>query len=135
MSHFTVVRTTLRDEAMLCQALADLGFPVVEAREEAQPLFGYQGDQRDETAEVILRREFVNPGSNDIGFKRNADGNFDAIISEFDSTRLNATWLGQLSQRYALAMVKATMAKQGYLVDAEQLQANGSLRVVARKFG
>ena len=136
MSHFSVVRTQLRDETALIQALADRGFPVVERHEEAQPLYGFQGDVREQTAEIIVRRAFVGAASNDIGFKRNADGHFDAFISEFDREHrgYNRTWLDALAQRYAYHHVVATVAKQGYNVAANEVHADGTLKLVLRRY-
>jgi hypothetical protein len=39
--------------------------------------------------------------SNDLGFKRRADGVFDAIISDYDRCRFSSDWLGRLTQRSA----------------------------------
>ena len=44
MSHFTVIKTQLRDQIALVKALADVGYARVELHEAAQPLVGYQGD-------------------------------------------------------------------------------------------
>ncbi|NJN88158.1 MAG: hypothetical protein HC881_20020, partial [Leptolyngbyaceae cyanobacterium SL_7_1] len=57
MSHFTAIRTQLKDPIALQKALADLGFSQIEVHETAQPLYGYQGDRRSDTAEIIVRRQ------------------------------------------------------------------------------
>ena len=67
MSHFTRIKTRITEAKALVMALADVGFKTVEDHEAAQPLYGYQGDQRAQTAEVIIRRKFIGRASNDIG--------------------------------------------------------------------
>src|SRR5581483_12511644 len=39
-------------------------------------LYGYLGDARPETAEIVLRRFHIGRGSNDVGFKLGADGTY-----------------------------------------------------------
>jgi hypothetical protein len=84
----------------LVKALADMGFNNVEVHGTPQHLYGYQGDVRPETAEVIIRRQNIGVGSNDIGFKRQEDGRFQAIISEYDRANYSPEWLNRLTQRY-----------------------------------
>src|SRR5262245_16439249 len=101
MSHFTHLQTRIVEVDALRKALADVGFEEVEVHDEAQHLYGFQGDQRADTAEVIIRRRHVGYASNDIGFKRQPDGTFTAIISGYDRSKYSAAWLEKLTQRYA----------------------------------
>ena len=71
-----------KDRRLLLAALADLGYDDVEEGENL-PLFGYRGDQRAETAEIVVRRRHVGPLSNDIGFKSTMQG-FIPLVSEYD---------------------------------------------------
>ncbi|MEK6718292.1 MAG: DUF1257 domain-containing protein, partial [candidate division NC10 bacterium] len=86
MSHFVECRTQIRDLSALCQALQELGWAdsEIEVHAAPVPLYGYQGDERPERGEVVIRREFVGEASNDIGFARQPDGTYLAIISEYD---------------------------------------------------
>lgn len=68
MSHFTAIKTQIKDRDALVKALADVGLKNIEVYETAQSLYGYQGDVRAETAEVIIRRKYVGSSSNDIAF-------------------------------------------------------------------
>jgi hypothetical protein len=63
MSHFTRLQTRLVDAGALVKALADMGFAHVEVHDQPQHLFGYRGDRRPETAEVIVRRKYIGPTS------------------------------------------------------------------------
>lgn len=71
-----------KDRRLLLAALADLGYTIVEEG-EALPLFGYQGDRRPETADIVIRRKFVGAASNDLGLARTDQG-YVPIISEYD---------------------------------------------------
>lgn len=76
-----------KDRRLLIAALADLGYSVIEEG-EALPLYGYQGDRRPETAEIVVRRRHLGPASNDLGFARTEHG-YVPIISEYDQRVLH----------------------------------------------
>ena len=135
MSHFTVVKTRITDEDALVAGLADLGFGAVERHAIAQPLVGFQGDQRAEIGHVIVRREHVGHLSNDIGFRRQADGTYQAIISEYDrSHAYSQGWVDRLTQRYAYHVVCARMQAQGYQVVQEATRADGQLQLTLQRW-
>ena len=115
------------------KALAEMGFTQVEVHQTAQHLYGYQGDVRPQTAEVIIRRTFVGPASNDIGFKRQADGTFDAIISGYDLARHSQQWLNRLTQRYAYHVARAKLEEQGFALVTEETQQDGRIHLVLRR--
>ena len=83
----TFTDMVFKDRRLLLTALADLGYTEVEEG-EALPLFGYQGDQRTETAEIVVRRRYVGSASNDLGFARTPQG-FVPVISEYDQRVLH----------------------------------------------
>jgi phage-related tail fiber protein len=134
MSHFTAIKTQIKQIPPLLQALADLGFSEVEVHDAAQHLFGFRGDVRSQTAEVIIRRQYVGVASNDIGFQRQADGTFTAIISDYDQQTYSAQWLNQLTQRYGYHLLKATAPQQGFTVETEQVLEDGTIRLVVGRW-
>ncbi len=88
MSKYVVFQDyVLKDRRLLLAALADLGYTEVEEG-EALPLYGYQGDRRPETAELVVRRRYLGSASNDLGFARTPEG-FVPIISEYDQRVLH----------------------------------------------
>ncbi len=133
MSHFTTLRTQIADVKALRAALADLGFAEVDVYETAQPLYGYQGDVRPQTAEVIIRRKHLGWLSNDLGFKRNAAGTFDAVISEYDRTKYSPAWLDRLTQRYAYHVARAKLEEQGFVLASEETAKDGRIHLVLRR--
>jgi len=133
MSHFTVLKTQIKDLGALVKALADMGFKNVEVHETPQHLYGYQGDVRPQTAEVIIRRKFISPLSNDIGFKRREDGTFDAIISDYDRAKYSQEWLNRLTQRYAYHVARAKLEEQGFELASEEVQEDGRIHLLLRR--
>ena len=89
MSKYLVFNDVCVDEPTLLAVLEELGFaPATIERGANLPLFGYQGDQRPERADLVIRRRHLLPGSNDVGFARRPDGRLVPIVSEFDERRL-----------------------------------------------
>jgi hypothetical protein len=134
MSHFTCIQTQIKNQDTLIKALADVGFKNIEVHETAQHLYGYQGDVRKQTAEVIIRRHYVGIHSNDIGFKRQEDGRFEAIISEYDRHQYSPEWLNGLTQRYGYHTLMATAPTQGFTVEEEETLEDGTIRVVVARW-
>jgi hypothetical protein len=135
MSHYSEVQIELRDEGCLLAALKRSGFAgKVEVHQEAQPLFGYQGDIRAQKAHLIIRRQHVGPAANDLGFERQADGSYRVWISEYDQTynQYNEAWLGKLKQAYGVEKTRAEARKRGYRVSEQQLN-DGRVRLVLRR--
>jgi hypothetical protein len=132
MSKYLQVATEIQGQEHLLEALEKRGFhPIV--HELAQPLEGYEGAKRSETAEIVIPRRQVGSASNDIGFKRQANGTFRPIISEYDSHRYNDRWLAELQADVGVA--RATrLARRQYGCASPQIHdiqtADGPKRVV-----
>lgn len=135
MSHFTSIKTQIKNQEALVKALADMGFKDVELHETAQQLYGFEGRLRPETAEVIIRRQYLGSASNDIGFKRQDDGQFEAMISSYDRAyKYSQQWLNQLTQRYAYHALMATAPAQGFTLEEEETLEDGTIRLVVAKW-
>jgi hypothetical protein len=135
MSHFSEVAIELADEGCLVAALTRLGFQgKVEVHQEAQALYGYQGDVRAQKAHLIIRRQHVGPAANDLGFERQADGKFRVWVSEFDQRKngYNDAWMGCLKQAYGVEKARSEAKKRGYRV-SEQKMDDGRVRLVLRR--
>ncbi len=88
-----------KSRELLLGALADLGYTQVEEGEWL-PLYGYQGDQRPETAELVVRRVHIGSASNDLGFRRTPAG-YVPVISEYDRATLwGGDFMRELNNRY-----------------------------------
>ena len=103
--YLTFSDVVFKDRRLLFAALADLGYADVEEGEK-QPLFGYQGDRRPETAEIVIRRKFVGAASNDLGFAR-TDHGYVPIVSEYDLRVLHGGhFLAKLRTAYSEHVVE-----------------------------
>jgi len=101
MSAYIKLMTPMTDEQCLVAALTDVGFDrtKLEIHETQVNLEGYRGDQRDQTAHVVIRKQYVGVASNDIGFLRTATG-YQAIVSAYDRGHYGTNWLSQVNVRY-----------------------------------
>lgn len=131
MSRYCVVKTQFKDQEALIDALMETGAwkrEQIEVHSEAQNLFGYKGDQRSEVAHIIIRKKNVGSMSNDLGFVLDDDGNYRAIISEYDSSKYGKAWVGQLTGNYAYHKTNKDMCKLGRKVSRERCP-NGRQRI------
>lgn len=114
MSKYEELRTILSDECYLLEALKDLGFNP-ETSPNGLSLYGYLGDERPEKANIVIRRRQLKSASNDIGFARDANGVYRALISEYDrGIGFNDTWLGRIAQTYKERQTMAVAKANGY---------------------
>lgn len=98
--YLTFPETLFTDRESLLAALADCGYTQL-AEGTKLPLYGYHGDQRSETAEIVIRRQHIGPSSNDVGFTLTKDG-YIPVISEFDrATMKQGKFLASLRTSYA----------------------------------
>lgn len=134
MSHFTSIKTQIKDVNALKKALADVGFNDVEVHDTAERLYGFEGSLRRETAEVIIRRKYLGSASNDIGFKQQDDGHFEAVISSYDRYKYSQPWLNQVTQRYGYHFLMATAPSEGFSVEEEETLEDGTIRVVVARW-
>ena len=143
MSHFTTITTEFKDRECLIQALYEIKNPKTQAPfrnvhsyDSAIHLKGYRGDTRldsvhasqTQTAEIVIKKENISRASNDIGFKRNAQGIYEAIISEFDrAIGFNTQWLNQLQKIYSEKVIYKKAAQLGATVEKKVL-SNGKIQ-------
>ncbi len=114
MSKYEELRTVLSDERYLLEALSDLGYSP-EVSGDGLSLFGYLGDERTEKANIVIRRRQLNSASNDIGFIRDANGVYRALISEYDrGIGFDDAWLGRIAQTYKERQTMAVAKAKGY---------------------
>lgn len=117
MSAYITLMTPMTDEECLLAALADVGFDRTKVEVHVSPvsLVGYQGDQRTQTANLVIRRQHVGSASNDVGFLLTPTG-YQAFVSGYDHPRFGAGWLERLNQQYQLH----AQAKQQRMAEEER---------------
>lgn len=116
MSHTVDIATQIKDKDALIRALTRVdnltGQPfsesVIEIHEQPQSMYTY--DNRDVSAHIIVRLKHIgSPAYNDLGFKRKADGTYEAIISD----RYDNSWLQRLSAYYGVELSKKELKQKG----------------------
>ena len=133
MSAYTLIETQLVSEEHLVRALEDLGFEQVERHAAAQPLVGFEGLRREQRAEIIIRKRYLDAASNDLGFARDASGRFTAIVSDFDRGRFGGPWLQRVTQRYAYHVTRDKLAEQGFALVEERVDERDTIRLTLRR--
>ena len=97
----TFTSAAFKDRECLVQALRECGYAETEEG-EALSLYGYQGDRRPETAQIVVRRKFIGAASNDLGFQKTESG-YVPVISEYDrSFIMQGKFLTNLRTNYNL---------------------------------
>lgn len=139
MSEYHEQKTQYKDAECLIGALNQQGYAEVEVNEVAKQLYDFQGrpthylDKNGDKAHVIVRRHVVGGAANDLGFKKNADGTYSAIVSEFDAHRHNAEWMGDLTMHYTeRADMKLAKRTGLQLLSREVKTVNGKKTVQLR---
>lgn len=126
MSHFSQIKTQLRDLSSLQAALSDLG---IEWQAGPQSVRGYQGQTRH--AEVAIAQE----NGYDVGFGWN--GQEYELIADLQYWQQPWTvngFINRVTQRYAYHAVVAATSDRGFQVAEEQTNADGSLRLVVQRW-
>ncbi|MFN9629111.1 MAG: DUF1257 domain-containing protein [Cyanobacteriota bacterium] len=128
MSHFSTVKTELRDRGSLLKALTDLGHAPSEGD---QPVRGYRGQ--------TVRCDLVipNDAGGDIGFLRNEATGCYELVTDLDLWRQPVPverFLSQLTQRYALRAILAASEAEGFLVNEQTNHQDGSIELVVSRW-
>ena len=121
MSKYKEITTQITDPDHITAALDDMGVPYeVAAAGQEIPLYGYQGDQRDETGAVVVRREHIGSASNDIGWSLDPEtGAYQLYLSEYDAGSVKAARniVEGVAQRCAFYKLQELAAQNGFAVD------------------
>lgn len=130
MSHFTKVATKINDLTALKKALDQLGWKYTHA-EAGVVVRGYQGQTM--KAEIA-----IDMGKYDVGVVKQEDGTYS----------LEADWWGvettrglkeeevakELNAKYAYQRVVAAVEEQGYTIDTNAVQADGTVKLSVSKW-
>lgn len=126
MSHYTEITVQLLDTECIMTALKQMGYQP-EQHEKPVNLYGYQGDMREQTAEIVLPRRQVGCYANDIGFKRETNG-YKVYVSEFDVGEHHFN-MQSFKQKYSEAKVLKDAKRLGYSV-TRRTETDGKVRLV-----
>lgn len=128
MSHFSTIKTELRDRQSLLEALEDLGHG---PRQGSLMVRGYRG----QTVEAQLAVDQANGA--DIGFRLNSETGSYELVTDLDLWNQPVPverFLAQLNQRYALRSILAATAEEGFQVSEQAQQQDGSIELVVTRW-
>lgn len=128
MSHFSQIKTKIRNLPALQAALTDMG---TDWKAGPQTVRGYRG--KTETAEVVIEQE----NGYDLGFKLNADtGDYELVADmQYWQQQLSVDgFLNQVTQRYAYHTVLSETSRQGFQIAEQKTVEDGSIRLVLHRW-
>ena len=128
MSHFSTVKTELRQLDPLVQALNDLGYSPDQGE---RPVRGYRG----QTVTADLAVSMDNGG--DFGFRMNEKTGAYELVTDLDLWKQTIPierFLSKLTQRYALNTVLKASVTEGFQVAEQQVKQDGSIELVVTRW-
>ena len=126
MSHFSQIKTQIRNLASLQAALTDLG---IDWKAGPCPVKGYRGQTVN--ADVAIEQE----NGYDIGFSWNGEEyELVADLQFWQQASSVDRFLSKITQRYAFQTVLNETTKQGFQVSEQQQNEDGSIRLVVQRW-
>ncbi len=130
MSHFTKVATKIKDLVSLKKALDQLGWKYQSA-EEGVVVRGYKG-------QTLKAEVSIDMGKYDIGVVKNENGDYELVADWWgiETTRgvTEEVAAQEINAKYAYQRVLVALEDQGYQVDANNVQADGSVKLSVGKW-
>jgi hypothetical protein len=126
MSHFSQIKTQIRNLNSLQAALSDLG---LEWKSGPQAVRGYRGQTT--TADVTIEQK----NGYDIGFSWN--GSAYELVADLQFWQQNWSvdrFLNKVTQRYAYHTIVKEGAQEGFQVAEQQQNSDGSVRLVLQRW-
>lgn len=126
MSHFSHIKTQIRDLDALQQALTELKLDWNAGPKDVR---GYRGQVH--SAAIVVEQD----NGYDIGFSWNGQA-YDLVADlQFWNQPIPVErFLSKITQQYAFATVMQETAKQGFQVSEQQTQTDGSIRLVLQRW-
>ena len=125
MSHFSTIKTKLKNKPELIEALQLLQYDVQEDQELINPL-----DHQHEKVKVDISI------GNDIGFRRNSEGVYELVadIQTWKDPVPPNRFVEKITQAYAKVMVVHTVQEQGFAVVTESKSSDNTIEIVAERW-
>ncbi|KPQ33282.1 MAG: DUF1257 domain-containing protein [Phormidium sp.] len=126
MSHFSHIKTQIRDLDALQQALTELK---LDWKAGPKDVRGYRGQVH--SAAIVVEQD----NGYDIGFSWNGQA-YDLVADlQFWNQPIPVErFLSKITQQYAFSTVMQETAKQGFQVSEQQTQKDGSIRLVLQRW-
>ena len=128
MSHFSTIKTQLKDADSLIKALNKLGYII---NQEEKFVKGYRGKFTAVDISMNL------PGETKVGFKWNNNSNAYELVTDLDLWNFELPverFISKVTQMYAYQTIISKTKEDGYQIVEEKNTNNGSIELVLTKW-
>ena len=128
MSHFSTIKTQLKEAKPLIKALNQLGYQI---NQEKKFVKGYKGQFTAVDISMNL------PSNTNVGFKWNNKSNEYELVTDLDLWKFNLPverFISKITQMYAYHTIISKTEEDGYQIVEQKNQNDGSIELVLTKW-
>jgi len=128
MSHFSTIKTQLKEAEPLIKALNNLGFNV---NQQEKFVKGYRG----KFTAVDISMDL--PGDTKVGFKWNGNSNTYELVTDLDLWKFEIPverFISKVTQMYAYQTIISKTQEDGYQIVEKKNKNDGSIELVLTKW-
>ena len=128
MSHFSTIKTQLREAEPLIKALTQLGY---EINQEEKFVKGYKG----QFTAVDISMDL--PSETKVGFKWDNNSNAYELVTDLDLWKFNLPverFISKVTQMYAYQTIISKTKEDGYQIVEQKNKNDGSIELVLTKW-
>ena len=128
MSHFSTIKTQLKDAEPLIKALNNLGYII---NQEEKLIKGYRG--RFTAVDISMNL----PGDTKVGFKWDNNSNSYELVTDLDLWNFELPverFISKVTQMYAYQTIISKTKEDGYQIVEQKNQNDGSIELVLTKW-
>ena len=129
MSHFTCIKTKIKERPYLIEALEGMGHEVEENKVLVVNNVSHAEEHPEFHADVAIR--------NDIGFRWNKNMETYELVAELDTWDLDVPvnrFIDKLTQQYARATLLAVSEEEGFTVEKESSNIDNTIEMVVTRW-
>ena len=129
MSHFTCIKTKIKERPYLIEALEGMGHEVEENKVLVVNNVSHADEHPEFHADVAIR--------NDIGFRWNKNMETYELVAELDAWDLDVPvnrFIDKLTQQYAKATLLAVSEEEGFTVEKESTNIDNNIELVVTRW-
>tara|TARA_Y100001963_G_scaffold34870_1_gene48634 strand:+ start:373 stop:765 length:393 start_codon:yes stop_codon:yes gene_type:complete len=129
MSHFTCIKTKIKERPYLIEALEGMGHKVEENKVLVVNNASHADEHPEFHADVAIR--------NDIGFRWNKNLETYELVAELDTWDLDVPvnrFIDKLTQQYARSTLLAVSEEEGFTVEKESSNIDNTIELVVTRW-
>ena len=128
MSHFSTIKTQIKEAEPLIKALNSLGYSI---NQEEKYVKGYRGRFTSVDLSINL------PGDTKVGFKKDNSSNSYELVADLDLWKFEIPverFISKVTQMYAYHTIISKTNEDGYQIVEEKNKNDGSIELVLTKW-